>query len=559
MEQHDLDVVIATDCRLPGGTAVSVAEEITAQWSAGLRTGLVHVPSHLVAGDRPFNERLRRCLADGAAELVVGTDEVRCGALVVRQPQILAGPVTTALPPIHADRRLMVANHTPTDRSGRRRFYDPAAVNAALERRFGGDDWTWAPIGPNVRDALDATAWTPPMLERDWVNVIDVDRWAVERTAASTEPILLGRHGRDLWDKWPSTADDLLAAYPERAGFEVHVLGGAETAELLIGRRPSNWVVHPYGAVRPEDFLAGIDFFVYHPHPDSIEAFGRTVLEALASGAVAVLPERFRRLFGDAAHYGEPDEVASTLEGLAADPDAYRDAVERGRTAARERFSHETHLRRLEPLIGRAVPAERRRTSTSPPPTPPPRPTWTTFPATASPGQRTAAGPLTAVRHRLRRLLGALARAAKALYAALPEPAKRRLRPLVRAAPDSLTRRGDRIGWPAGERPTVLFVLLDLEDDVAHAATAIARLEVVTAAFDAVVVTTAEDTSPLERHGLTVERLDAGRSDGADQRGDRLRELVATYRPVHTVSVHASGHPLAEPWLADLLISLRSS
>jgi hypothetical protein len=351
LARSEIDVLIATDCRLPGGTAASIAEEIRAQARAGLRTGLLHLPSHLVAGERPFNERLLRCLQRGEAELVVDRERVRARAFVVRQPKILTEPLRVDPPRVETEVRLMVANHTPRDRSGRRRFYDPAAVQDALRTTFGGD-WRWAPIGPAVRQGLDASGARLPLLDDDWVNVIDVDRWTSERRTPLVSPVVLGRHGRDTWDKWPRNAADLLAVYPERPDVEIRILGGAETAERLIGRRPRNWIVHPYGAMTAQAFLAAIDFFVYYPHPDSLEAFGRTILEALASGAVVVLPERFESLFGDAALYAPPSAVTRTVIDLAADTSAYEAASAHGQERARQRFGYATHLQRLGALIG---------------------------------------------------------------------------------------------------------------------------------------------------------------------------------------------------------------
>jgi hypothetical protein len=369
LSSSDIDVLIATDCRLPGGTAASIAEEIGAQARAGLRTGLLHLPSHLVAGERPFNDRLLRCLQRGEAELVVDRERVRARAFVVRQPKILTEPLRVDPPRVDTEVRLMVANHTPRDRSGRRRFYDPAAVQDALRTTFGGD-WRWAPIGPAVRQGLDASGARLPLLDDDWVNVIDVDRWTSERRTPLGSPVVLGRHGRDTWDKWPRNAADLLAVYPERPDVEVRILGGAETAERLIGRRPRNWMVHPYGAMTAQAFLAEIDFFVYYPHPDSLEAFGRTILEALASGAVVVLPERFESLFGDAALYAPPSAVTRTVLDLAADTSTYEAASTHGQERARECFSYATHHRRLSTLIGPTdiVPVAAARTAKSQPP-----------------------------------------------------------------------------------------------------------------------------------------------------------------------------------------------
>ncbi|MBA2556956.1 MAG: glycosyl transferase, partial [Chloroflexi bacterium] len=78
------DVVMVSDLRFPGGTSSSLAEEIAAQASAGYRTGLVHIPGPLVAGLRPLNPKLVRCVEEGLADLVVGRRAIDARLLVMR-------------------------------------------------------------------------------------------------------------------------------------------------------------------------------------------------------------------------------------------------------------------------------------------------------------------------------------------------------------------------------------------------------------------------------------------------------------------------------------------
>ena len=72
---------------------------------------------------------------------------------------------------------------------------------------------------------------------------------------------------------------------------------------------PPNWQVWPFNAIPPERFLSTVDFFVYFHHSQWVEAFGRSIVEAMASGAVAILPRQFETLFGEGAIYAEPSEV----------------------------------------------------------------------------------------------------------------------------------------------------------------------------------------------------------------------------------------------------------
>ena len=185
--------------------------------------------------------------------------------------------------------------------------------------------------------------------------------------ATHAGPAVIGRHSRDHVSKWPTSADDILAAYPDDERYAVRVLGGASPVAGVLGRIPRRWTVVPFGGVHPARFLRGLDYFVYFHHPGWVEAFGRNVIEAMASGAPAILPPSFKALFGDAALYGDPSSVTGTIERLQADPPAYDERVVRGRAFVEEHFGAGVHVRRLRELIGEprrpaaaAVPRPRR-------------------------------------------------------------------------------------------------------------------------------------------------------------------------------------------------------
>ena len=124
-------------------------------------------------------------------------------------------------------------------------------------------------------------------------------------------------------------------------------MGGADIALRTIGKRPEAWEVLGFNALPVKDFLAGIDFFVFFPHEGRIEAFGRTVIEAMASGALAILPPAFAPLFGEAAVYCAPAEVGPTVARFYADRAAYLAQTDRAEAIVRDRFGFERHVARL--------------------------------------------------------------------------------------------------------------------------------------------------------------------------------------------------------------------
>lgn len=348
-EQVEVDILDVSDLRFVGGTSRSVAEEIKAQAEVGYTTAVMHIDGPLQARVAPFNPSIRRCLDNGLASLVLSHQRVRAKLVVVRHPAVLQHADLDAIG-VQTDRLVVVANAAPRDIDGYE-HYRVSAVREAAVRLFGVEP-IWAPIGPLVRQAIIPDLDGQAVLEDDWVNIIDVDAWSAERTGWLSDRPVIGRHSRDNPQKWPADQATLEAAYPTDGSMHVRVLGGAAPAADLLGSIPDSWDVLPFGAMSPREFLAGIEFFVYYHNPRWVEAFGRTILEALASGAVAVLPHHFKALFGDAAVYAPPEEARAHIERLYADRSAYEDQASKGQQLARQRFGHEAHVERVTALIG---------------------------------------------------------------------------------------------------------------------------------------------------------------------------------------------------------------
>ncbi|HEX5995087.1 MAG TPA: hypothetical protein VFY84_08105 [Jiangellales bacterium] len=344
------DVLVATDCRFPAGSTASVVDEIRAQARAGYRTGLLHLPSPLIGPHRSFAPALRQIIDEGTAALVTGHDNVTARLLLVRHPSVFDEP-STELPKISAERVLVVANAVPYGPGKYEQAYDVDRVAEQVERIIGVAP-TWAPISPIVRDALAPLAGGRPMLTTDWEPVLDVDEWRVDRTGFVSDRPVLGRHTVDDWTKWPERRRELLAAYPDDPRYEVRVLGGTSTPVATLGYRPANWTELPFGAAPPQRFLAAVDFFVYFHHRKFIEPFGRAVLEALAAGAVAIVPPALEPIFGDACRYCRPSDVRQYVDELYADWDGYAAQSRAGTELVAKRFGAEAHLERLARLIG---------------------------------------------------------------------------------------------------------------------------------------------------------------------------------------------------------------
>ncbi|GIM95150.1 hypothetical protein Ato02nite_069430 [Paractinoplanes toevensis] len=360
------DVAILSDLRYPGGNSASIVAEVRAQAAAGLSTVLIHVPSPHLRHARPFQSRIVDCLRDGLADLAHddGT-EVTARVLLIRQPRIFTAE-PAVVPKVKAGHTIVVLNQPPGDESHDQRYYVFDEVRERVTRLFG-DGIVWAPISPQVRENVQQVAPRAALPDTDWHEIIDIDDWvAADRTPGGVP--VIGRHGRPDAVKWPREAGELLQAYPDSAEVKVRILGGGEIGVRRLGRRPDNWDVVEFGAESPQDFLAGLDFFVYFHDPDWKEAFGRTILEAMASGVPVIVGPHFRAIFGDAALYTDPAGVRDLVRRLHADRAAYQAQVERARRYVTEQFGSASHIARLASL-GVMPRAGRRR------PRPPVRPT----------------------------------------------------------------------------------------------------------------------------------------------------------------------------------------
>ncbi|MFO7974174.1 MAG: glycosyltransferase [Candidatus Hydrogenedentota bacterium] len=351
-----LDVIIATDFRLTGGTITSTLEEIRAQKALGIQTGLIPIARYDLNPKTAWNPKLLEMIDGQSVHLLTYGQEVTCDLLVVRHPPVLQEH-QCFLPTVNAIDVVVVVNQAPFRdyRDQGSRLYSPGRCQQNLERLFTFGRAVWHPIGPAVRSAFlehPEDLKGIEVADDDWVNIIDVEKFRVPDRKRGSRPVI-GRHSRDQYVKWPDSREELLKIYPDREPFEVKILGGAETPKRFLGRLPKNWTVYPFDSMGVTQFLAEIDICVYFTHPGLVEAFGRTPLEAMAAGVPVILPEEFRQLFREAALYATPEEVRDIVMQLHLDQDFYMSVAERGREFVHDNFGFLRHRKRLAQYVAR--------------------------------------------------------------------------------------------------------------------------------------------------------------------------------------------------------------
>ncbi|MFW6028392.1 MAG: glycosyltransferase, partial [bacterium] len=345
----EADVVNVSDLRLGGGTAGSLAEEMAIQHRCGYTTAVAHLNSRIVSHVAPVNPRVRQVIKKGQARLALPGRRVRARIAVFRHPAVVEDGADE-LPAVEADRVVLIANVAPVDSAGDRR-YTPTAVSRTLHDTYGLEP-IWAPVGPYVRDRLESELPSDAVFADDWSNVIDVDAWRVARTGWRSDRPVVGRCSSTAPHSWPSDPRVIRAVYPTDGSWAVRVLGSSDAIMESLGSVPDAWDVLPPQALSVQEFLASLDFFVCYYDRRWPEPFRRPILEAIASGALAVLPPNFEGLFGSAAVYAEPERVRTVVDGYFADRPAYERHVSEAEQLIRRRFGVDAHLARLRALVG---------------------------------------------------------------------------------------------------------------------------------------------------------------------------------------------------------------
>lgn len=345
------DIVLISDFRLAGGTTQCNLQYLMAFRRQGLSVAVLHWPRYdIEPRDSALPKIVTACRELGVVPLVHG-EEVDCGLLLIHHPPVMMWQ-PDAVPSINAEQVAILANQSAQRvRHGPNEMYEPAEVQARVVENFGKPG-IWIPISPVVRRLMREAGGFDPVAEEDWLPVLDLQAWrrAPRWRGQERKRPVIGRHSRDQWIKWPGAAEDIAAAYCADRNVTVRLMGGAKSALDTLGHHPTNWEVLDFDAEDTPTFLASLDIFVHFIHADSIEAFGRNIMEAMAAGLPVVCSESFRECFGDAALYAEPHEAVDVINALWADRERYESQARKGQAFVEAYCSLDVVAGRLERL-----------------------------------------------------------------------------------------------------------------------------------------------------------------------------------------------------------------
>lgn len=353
---RNFDVVFAGDWQRYGGPQKSMLEELHALLEAGYKIGVMNLEAARFMSEgatKPLNDEIQQLINNEVVEEVFYDDiDVRARLLILRYPPILQF-MTHEPSSLQIDAMIIVANQAPSERDGSDVRYLVHDCHTNAKSSFGVTP-RWFPQGPQVRDILAYYLDHDILATFDMPGILDLGQWWQDRLWYRSVLPVVGRHSRDDQMKWPAAKEDLQEVYPTDGRYDIRIMGGHRTPLKVLGtkRVPVAWTVYKKDEMPVRDFLYTLDYFVFYQHPLAVEAFGRAILEALASGVVVILPKHFERVFGQAALFADVDEVSGLIQELHSDFSAYRKQLNHAKEVLEERFSYSSYGRVIEGLLG---------------------------------------------------------------------------------------------------------------------------------------------------------------------------------------------------------------
>ncbi|GID97467.1 glycosyltransferase [Amorphoplanes digitatis] len=347
------DVVMVADWRFLQGTQQSALEEIRALVARGLRVGIMQFESMRPPARLrwPLCGPVQQLVNDGRIEQVLPGDENRAELVIVRQAATLQFP--PGEPCLLRTRHVMVvADEAPERRGDTDRRYSPEDCSRAAFRLFGTEP-VWCPQDPQIRVVLRAE--NVELTPYDLPVVVDGERWCASRKSPAGPGVV----GTDLSDEgvWPRDARSALVVYQTLKEWDVRLRlpDWPRTGYRLGG--PRNHLVFEAADLDLRTFVHQLDFYLHFPSPDRIETFSRPALEAAALGCVVMMPERHAAVFGDAAVYCAPEELAATVRRYRRDRDLFAEQSERARAVVAKAHHPQLFVDRIAGIVTAPRPA----------------------------------------------------------------------------------------------------------------------------------------------------------------------------------------------------------
>ncbi len=275
--------------------------------------------------DRPANPAILRALEDLGLPLLQQPPVVRADTIVLHNPSSLK--FDTRLGPRLSAARTVVVTHENFSRPGGAEGFDVRHCLGLVAAQIAAGERMIAPVSAPNRATVASWfgrngegGWR--LTENDWPNICDHSFLAPSAAPRDRR----GRHSRPGLEKFPPLAD-LRRQFPPHA--EHCAILGADSLLLDPEGVARHWRLMRFGAMPVQEFLAGIDFFVYFTHPLWRESYGRAIAEAIAAGKLVITDPATAEPFGGGVVGADSKEVDRIVAEHIAAPARYAAAVRR--------------------------------------------------------------------------------------------------------------------------------------------------------------------------------------------------------------------------------------
>jgi O-antigen biosynthesis protein len=347
------DVILLDDWLPHNAPFDGAIEEVRALRRGHLTVGLLH---HEAIGrtTRPRTQvhpQIQQAVNSGLVDWVLPDEHASASLLLVRDPWVLQ--FATSVPPtVQVNRVVIMLPRPPTGYPRLRVAYDSASCSDIAMRIFGSKP-RWIATHPALRRFLphhDSDGTGPDVVPPP----VNIENWAIRRSTRPGPRPIIGRYDAATDLAWPDGRSVLQQVYPLTPDVDVRSLGDVQAALQVLKRMtaPPRWLVYREDDVTPRAFLHQLDFFVYFPSDRLPCPPTQLVAQAMASGTVVVLPERFQEYFGEAALYCPPDQLKPTLLRYHADRELFREQAGRGLRFVQQHHDPSLYVKQIEELIG---------------------------------------------------------------------------------------------------------------------------------------------------------------------------------------------------------------
>lgn len=334
------DLVFVADFRASAGPEINVGHEAVAAARAGMKVGILHLESYRNLSLReiePFEIEIEELLQKATVDEVLYSDKTTVGTLIVRDPSVLQFPLPHASE-LRVGSAIIVARHA--GQGPDRRVHFAATECATNCFSMFGVEPVWMAMNDQVASGLEAVVSRRAVSPVRWPDSIVEDLSAVPSGRRGVDGPVVGRVLHGAKDSLPKGRKTRRDAFLADSNIQMRFLADPKSGlgTYLEKEAASNWSLLSGAEVARFVFYSQCDFYTHHHGGKADDSQSRYIVEAMAAGCVPVLAPDWKPMFGDAALYCEPDELADMVTSACQDTAAYIALQRRAIAWATERY-----------------------------------------------------------------------------------------------------------------------------------------------------------------------------------------------------------------------------